>query len=41
MIFLSSVVLNRAVAGRMVLLTSCAVVIFRVKVSYDITGHLS
>ena len=33
MIFQSSVVLNRAVADRMVLLTTCVVVIFRVKVS--------
>ena len=33
MIFRSSVVLNRAVADRMVLLTTCALVIFSVKVS--------
>ena len=33
MIFRSSVVLDRAVADRIVLLTTCALVIFRVKVS--------
>ena len=41
MIFLSSVVLNRAVADGMMLLTTCALVIFTVKIScITIIGHL-